>query len=178
MDLTQLMRYLACSAKSGYLFGDLLVKQRNKTRPIDDFRENTLNQTFGSVERAELRTMDHVLWSLVVLAQYLSFHEHMRFVLGDGEVLEGETPTCFQDYMRGFTNAYKQLAAHPTEQKRSVVTLWNHREQKPVCYVSRVLLYSLVQLLVCTIFSGQALSCKQRVCTWACPGQHTLMISL
>ena len=55
------------------------VKQKNKTRPIDDFRENTLNQTFGSVEKPELRTMDHVLWALVVLAQYLTFHEHMQF---------------------------------------------------------------------------------------------------
>lgn len=60
------------------------VRQKNKTRPIDDFRENTLNQTFGSVEKPELRTMDYVLWSMVTLARYLTFYEHMAFKLSDG----------------------------------------------------------------------------------------------
>ena len=106
------------------------MRQRNKTRPIDDFRENTLNQSFGSVERPELRTMDHVLWSLVVLAQYISFHEHMRFVLEDGTVLEGDVHAdwkklkpVFKTTCVDLQSAYKQLAVHPEEHKRSVVTL-------------------------------------------------------
>jgi len=44
------------------MYDDFAVRQKNKTRPIDDFRENTLNETFGSAEKLELRTMDHVLW--------------------------------------------------------------------------------------------------------------------
>ena len=122
------------------------VKQRNKTRPIDDFRENTLNQTFGSVEKPELRTMDHILWSMVVLAQYMTFHEHMRFVLGDGSVLEGDVhcdwkklKPVFRTTCVDLQSAYKQLAVHPTEHKRTVVTLWDSEKRKPACYVSKVL---------------------------------------
>jgi hypothetical protein len=83
------------------------VRQKNKTRPIDDFRENTLNETLGSAEKPELRTMDHVLWAMVVLAQYLTFHEHMAFQLSDGTRLDGDVhprmekaETCFQNYVR------------------------------------------------------------------------------
>eukprot|EP00435_Cladocopium_sp_Y103_P038153 s357_g10.t1 len=122
------------------------VKQKAKVRPIDDFRENNLNQTFGSVERPELRTMDHVLWSLVVLAQHLTFHERMVFRLSDGSVLEGEVHSEWKRLKPSFKvtcvdlqSAYKQLATHPSEQKRTVVTLWDKDSGKPMCYVSRVL---------------------------------------
>ena len=122
------------------------VRQKNKTRPIDDFRENTLNQTFGSVEKPELRTMDHVLWSMVTLAQYLTFHEHMAFKLSDGTSLEGEVhpewkrlKPVFKTTCVDLQSAYKQLAVHPGEQHRTVVTLWDRRRKEPVCYVSRVL---------------------------------------
>ena len=122
------------------------IRQKNKTRPIDDFRENTLNRTFGSVERPELRTMDHVLWALVVLAQYLSFHERISFVLSDGTLLEGEV---HQDWKRlkpvfkctcvDLKSAYKQLAVAPEEHRRTVVTLWDESTNQPACYVSKVL---------------------------------------
>ena len=122
------------------------VKQKNKTRPIDDFRENTLNQTFGSVERPELRTMDHVLWALAVLAQYLTFHEHMQFKLSDGSTLDGDVHDewkrlrpIFKTTCVDLQSAYKQLAVHPDEHHRTVVTLWDNQKRKPVCYTSKVL---------------------------------------
>ena len=122
------------------------VKQKDKTRPIDDFRENTLNQTFGSVEKPELRTMDHVLWALAVLAQYLTFHEHMCFKLSDGSTLDGDVheewkklkPT-FKTTCVDLQSAYKQLAVHPDEHHRTVVTLWDTEKQKPACFISKVL---------------------------------------
>ena len=121
------------------------ARQKNKTRPIDDFRENTLNQTFGSVEKPELRTMDHVLWALVILAQYFTFHEHISFFLSDGTVLNGEVHAewkklnpIFKTTCVDLQSAYK-LAVAPAEQKRTVVTLWDRDKGEPVCYVSRVL---------------------------------------
>eukprot|EP00435_Cladocopium_sp_Y103_P036529 s3063_g9.t1 len=126
------------------------VKQKSKTgsktRPIDDFRENTLNLTFGSVEKPELRTMDHVLWALVTLASYLTFHERMNFQLSDGTYLTGEVHAdwkklrpVFKTTCVDLQSAYKQLAVHPKEQKRTVVTLWNKKEGRPCCYISKVL---------------------------------------
>ena len=122
------------------------VRQKNKTRPIDDFRENTLNQTFGSVEKPELRAMDHVLWALVTLAQYFTFHEYISFSLSDGTVLNGEVHAdwkklkpIFKTTCVDLQSAYKQLAVAPAEHKRTVVTLWDRDKREPACYVSRVL---------------------------------------
>ena len=42
--------------------------------------EEKLAETFGSAEKPELRTMDHVLWAMVVLA----FLSNMTFQLSDG----------------------------------------------------------------------------------------------
>ena len=122
------------------------VKQKAKTRPIDDFRENTLNRTFGSVERSELRTMDHVLWMLVILAQYFCFREHMSFLLSDGTRLEGEVHMDWKRMKPAFKctcvdlqSAYKQLAVSPDEHKRAVVTIWDKQADEPACFISRVL---------------------------------------
>ena len=122
------------------------VKQKNKIRPIDDFRESTLNETFGSAEKPELRTMDHVLWTMVILAQYLTFHEHMSFQLSDGTRLDGDVhpewrrlKPVFKTTCIDLQSAYKQLAVHPNEHRRTVVTLWDKKKQQPMCYVSKVL---------------------------------------
>lgn len=40
------------------------VLQRDKLRPIDDFKENQVNKTFASSEKLELRTGPHVVVSL------------------------------------------------------------------------------------------------------------------
>ena len=111
------------------------VKQKNKIRPIDDFRESTLNETFGSAEKPELRTMDHVLWTMVILAQYLTFHEHMSFQLSDGTRLDGDVhpewrrlKPVFKTTCIDLQSAYKQLAVHPNEHRRTVVTLWGQEE--------------------------------------------------
>ena len=122
------------------------VRQKNKTRPIDDFRENTLNETLGSAEKPELRTMDHVLWAMVVLAQYLTFHEHMAFQLSDGTRLDGDVhpewrrlKPVFKTTCVDLQSAYKQFAVHPNEHRRTVVTLWDKKKREPMCYVSKVL---------------------------------------
>eukprot|EP00435_Cladocopium_sp_Y103_P050211 s1922_g15.t1 len=90
--------------------------------------------------------MDHVLWALVTLASYLTFHERMNFQLSDGTYLSGEVHAdwkklrpVFKTTCVDLQSAYKQLAVHPKEQKRTVVTLWNKTEKRPCCYISKVL---------------------------------------
>ena len=43
------------------------VVQKDKLRPIDDLRENRVNDTFSSTERATLYAWDHLVWASVFL---------------------------------------------------------------------------------------------------------------
>ena len=47
------------------------VVQKSKCRPIDDFSENGVNACFGSVERVDLRALDEVVWSAMVVVRSL-----------------------------------------------------------------------------------------------------------
>ena len=47
------------------------VVQKSKCRPIDDFSENGVNACFGSVERVDLRALDEVVWSAMVVMRSL-----------------------------------------------------------------------------------------------------------
>ena len=64
--------------------------------------------------------------------------------LGDGTV--GQVHSDWRKLKPNFKatcvdlqSAYKQLAVHPEEQKRTVVTLWDDKEKRPKCYTSKVL---------------------------------------
>ena len=46
------------------------VVQNSRTRPIDDLRENHVNEAFSAAEKVTLQAMDHVLWSLNVLVHF------------------------------------------------------------------------------------------------------------
>jgi len=43
------------------------VVQKDKLRPIDDLRENRVNDTFSSTERATLDALDHLVWASIFL---------------------------------------------------------------------------------------------------------------
>ena len=47
------------------------VMQKNKCRPIDDFSENGVNSCFGSVERVDLRALDEIVWSSMIIMRTL-----------------------------------------------------------------------------------------------------------
>ena len=57
------------------------VLQKDKLRPIDDFKENQVNKTFASSEKLELRTMDHTLWSLFTILKLLLYDGRLDFTL-------------------------------------------------------------------------------------------------
>ena len=107
------------------------VEQGSKLRPIDDFCENRLNQTFSSVGEITLKTMDHVTWAVLILCKH-SLHEGgMSFRLSTGEFFTGEV---HDDWKHGATfkattidlkAAYKQLPLHPEDKNKGVVTLAN-----------------------------------------------------
>ena len=66
------------------------VVQKEKVRPIDDFCENHLNRSFSSVDKISLKTMDHILWSLLTICRCCLHQRVMNFVLSDGRSLNGE----------------------------------------------------------------------------------------
>ena len=49
------------------------VRQKNKTRPIDNFAENGVNDAWSSPEKLDLHSVDHVTWLIGVLCKMV-FH--------------------------------------------------------------------------------------------------------
>ena len=122
------------------------VEQKGKVRPIDNLKESMLNQTFGSFEKIELRAMEHVLWCLVVMSKCLKVGGEIVFTLSDGSELRGhvhrdwmERPPEVKATCIDLKSAYKQLALHSDEYRRTVVSLWNVDANKPSCFLMRTL---------------------------------------
>ena len=46
------------------------VFQRGKVRPIDDMKENHLNQAFSSGEKIDLHALDHTIWCLQAVTRF------------------------------------------------------------------------------------------------------------
>ncbi|OLP81981.1 hypothetical protein AK812_SmicGene37411 [Symbiodinium microadriaticum] len=57
------------------------VVQKGRLRPIDDFKENMLNQACSTSERIVLHALDHLLWSLTVLCHFYRCRGAVDFVL-------------------------------------------------------------------------------------------------
>ena len=119
---------------------------QKKLRPIDDFKENNVNMTHASVEKIELRTMDHVLWSLFTLVQYLLFEERMQLGLKNGGFLSGPihpdwklVKPNFKSSCIDLKSAYKQLPLQSCERKNAIVTLCNPHTGLNECFVMKVL---------------------------------------
>ena len=122
------------------------VEQKDKVRPIDNLKESMLNQTFGALEKIELRAMEHVLWCLVIISKTLKRGGEVAFRLSDGRDLNGfvhkdwlERPPEVKATCIDLKSAYKQLALHPDEYRRTVVSLWDVDRNSPACYVMRTL---------------------------------------
>ena len=122
------------------------VEQKGKVRPIDNLKESMLNLTFGAFEKIELRAMEHVLWCLVILSKCLRVGGEIVFSLSNGSELKGhvhkdwmERPPEVKATCIDLKSAYKQLALHPDEYRRTVVSLWNVDANKPSCFLMRTL---------------------------------------
>ena len=103
------------------------VVQKDKLRPIDDLKENRVNDTFSTTERATLYAMDHIVWSAIFSLR--------SYKLGDGSVLEGyvhpdwiSTKTGLKVTAMDLKSAYKQLPLSPLDYNKSVVSLWSPRD--------------------------------------------------
>ena len=122
------------------------IMQRDKLRPIDNFKESMLNLTFGCYEKVELKAMEHVLWMLVTLARYMRHFGEIKFVLCDGTLLEGHVHPAWNKVAFGMEatcvdmkSAYKQLPLNPCEYHRTVVSLWDVNNRKAACFLMRTL---------------------------------------
>eukprot|EP00439_Symbiodinium_sp_Y106_P021285 s8488_g2.t1 len=124
------------------------VRQNDKLRAIDDFRENQLNRAYSSVEKVVLHAMDHLLWSLQTLLRYLIDRGEVSLELSTGEVLRGQVHPSWslrKDSLvvtaLDLRSAYKQLPLSPLDQDKTVVVLRDHRSDtsKVDCYVMKTL---------------------------------------
>ena len=107
------------------------VFQKDKWRPIDDFSENGVNGSFGSMEKVDLRAMDESVWISVAMMRALKSGTY-NFRLSDGGELSGSVHSDWlQDGNRSppmlktldLKSAYKQLALNESESRKSVICL-------------------------------------------------------
>ena len=62
-------------------------QQRGKLRPIDDLKENHVNDAFSSTERASLYAMDHLVWLTIFLCRFYRHGGEVSFELTGGTIL-------------------------------------------------------------------------------------------
>jgi hypothetical protein len=96
------------------------IMQKDKSRPIDNFKETMVNLPIGCYEKIELKAMEHVLWMLVTLTRYMRHLGEVKFVLSDGSVMEGYVHPAWNKVACGMEatcidmkSAYKQLLSCP-----------------------------------------------------------------
>ena len=127
------------------------IWQKNKLRPIDDFRENKLNESFSSGDKLDLQAMDQLLWTMVTLMVHCKHCGSVDFVLSNGERLSGPLHNSWSsaNLQCEFTafdleSAYKQLPLHPEERNCSVVTLKHPEKNEPACFLMNTLPFGSV----------------------------------
>ena len=120
--------------------------QKDKLRPIDDLKENRVNDAFSTTERATLYAMEHIVWSAIFLLRCYRSGGPVSFTLSDGSVLEGcvhpdwiLTKTGLKVTAMDLKSAYKQLPLSPLDYNKSVVSLWSPRDNDIACFECRVL---------------------------------------
>ena len=107
------------------------VFQKDKWRAIDDFSENGVNGSFGSMEKVDLRALDETVWLSVAIMRALKSGTY-SFRLADGSFLEGKVNDAW--FANGsnahplvktldLKSAYKQLALNDLEARKSVICL-------------------------------------------------------
>ena len=131
------------------------IWQKGKFRPIDDMKENHLNDCLTSCDKIDLHAMDHVLWSLCIALKFCLFHESMSFKLSDGTVLQSEVhptwrarPPSFKITSFDLASAYKQLPLNPEEYNCTVVTLRNPSDNTIKCFYMRTLPFGSIASVV------------------------------
>ena len=121
------------------------VRQKNKLCPIDDMKENRLNESFTCNDKIDLKSLDQMLWSIFVLIRCCTFHGDVQFRLKSGEELRGRVDPTWKSQGADFRatsfdleSAYK-LPLHPDEQGCSVVSIVDPLSNKIACFLMKTL---------------------------------------
>ena len=128
------------------------IWQKGKLRPIDDFRENRVNEAFSCGDKIDLHAMDNMLWTLLAFMRFTLHQEHCRLETSDGEVLSGQVHPLWKSMPKGcqltafdLESAYKQLPLHESEYDCTVVTLKGPEPKDgPKCFFMRTLPFGSV----------------------------------
>ena len=122
------------------------VEQRGKLRPIDDLRENRVNEAFSSAERATLYALDHLMWMSIFLARLYRQGGEFKFELEDGSVLIGnvhkdwlEAGVDLKVTAMDLKSAYKQLPLSPLDSDKAVVSPWSEEDRDVRCFACNTL---------------------------------------
>ena len=75
--------------------------QKNKLRPIDDYKENQVNSAYSSMEQASLCAMGHLVWAVATLQRLYRAGGEFEFALSTGERLAGFVHEDFQGRCAG-----------------------------------------------------------------------------
>ena len=117
------------------------VIQKEKLRPIDDLKENRVNETFSSTERASLYALDHLVWVSIFLARLYTVGGEFNFELEDGTQFSGfvhkdwiEAGVDLKVTAMDLKSAYKQLPLSPLDSDKAVISLWSEEHQDVRCF--------------------------------------------
>ena len=122
------------------------IQQSGKTRVIDDFSENGCNSAYAAQEKVDLRALDHISWCGAALSSMALRRGEARFRLSDGELLVGQVHQGWRNKGESLVSktvdlksAYKQLAIHPSDRKRSVISVKDPKDSQVYGFISRTL---------------------------------------
>ncbi|CAK9116007.1 unnamed protein product [Durusdinium trenchii] len=122
------------------------ILQKEKLRPIDDFKENQVNDTFSRAEKVTLYALDYLIWAVLALVRLYKSGGEFSYTLSTGERLVGHVHqdwlSCDSEFLitaLDLKSAYKQLPLHPKDQAKAVVSLWSHQHNDVRCFVTKTL---------------------------------------
>ena len=117
------------------------VIQKEKLRPIDDLKENRVNEAFSSTERASLYALDHLVWISIFLSRLYTVGGEFSFELEDGTILSGfvhkdwlEAGVDLKVTAMDLKSAYKQLPLSSLDSDKAVISLWSDAHQDVRCF--------------------------------------------
>ena len=123
------------------------IIQSGKLRVIDDFSENGTNSVYACQEKLDLRTLDHLTWCAVQMANSIWKTREVDFTLSTGERLKGRVDGGWNKSDIGglltktvdLKSAYKQFAIAPADRKRAVIVVKAGVDSQPMGFISSVL---------------------------------------
>ena len=123
------------------------IIRSGKLRVIDDFSENGTNSAYACQEKLDLRTLDHLTWCAVQMANSIWKTREVDFVLSTGERMKGRVHSGWNKSDIGglltktvdLKSAYKQFAIAPADRKREVIVVKAGVDSQPMGFISSVL---------------------------------------